>query len=824
MNYSDNFRKVLTIAKERTTTGLIEPNHLLVGVILNEDSTGYKMLEILIDMEDAKKKVEELYESKIAVDTVDATNELAKLTAQSEQVMMQAQLEAKQLGSTVVRTEHLIMSFVRSSMLEGVTYSDAEEVLKIVTEGEGEEKNEVKSKKPANMDTKSSKKKSDTPLLDEFSTDLTLLASQDKLDPIVGRKKELRRIAQILSRRKKNNPVLIGKPGVGKTAIVEGLAQNIVNRKTPDVLYNKRILALEMGSIVAGTKYRGEFEERMKKIVDELKGAENVILYIDEIHTIVGAGSSAGSLDAANILKPALSRGEINCIGSTTLDEYRKIEKDGALERRFQKIMVNEPSYDETRMILQNLKGRYEDYHNVEYTDESIESCLKLSDRYITDRCFPDKAIDAMDESGSSVRITDEIPQEIIDLEAKLQEIIKSKNDKVAIQDFEGAAKDKKKQDGVEEEIETFYKNRHENSQRKKVNPEDIAEVVSIMTGVPSKNISEDDSEKLIKLEKTLKGLVIGQDESVEKICKSVLRNKAGLGDTKRPIGTFLFLGPTGVGKTYLAKKLAEHLFTSEKDMIRIDMTEYMEKHSVSRFVGAPPGYVGYDEGGQLTEAVRRNPYSIVLLDEIEKAHTDVQNILLQIFEDGILTDSQGKTVNFKNTIIIMTSNVGSREAKARGGGIGFTDNSDQVTKGILERELKKKFSPEFLNRLDNVIQFEALGQEEIKVIIDLELDTFIKRLNENGLELTLEDSAKDFLFEKGWDADLGARPLKRAIQKYIEDEISIKLIMKEFVEGDKIKVHKSADDSDELTFIKTTNLLDSGGEIDGEISSEVGS
>jgi len=820
MKYSSNFKIVLKTAKERTTTGLIEPNHLLVGVILNEECNGYNMLEVLIDMEDAKSKVKELYDDKITVETVDTSDELAKLTAQSEQIMMQAQLEAKQMESEIVKTEHLIMSFVRSGMLEGVTYADAQEVLEMVTGEQVEIEN--KPKKQEKMgDSKTKKNKSETPLLDEFSTDLTLLAGQDKLDPIVGRKKELRRIAQILSRRKKNNPVLIGKPGVGKTAIVEGLAQMIISRKTPDVLYNKRILALEMGSIVAGTKYRGEFEERMKKIVDELKGADNIILYIDEIHTIVGAGSSAGSLDAANILKPALSRGEINCIGSTTLDEYRKIEKDGALERRFQKIMVVEPTYDETRIILNNLKPRYEDYHNVTYTDGAIESCLKLSDRYITDRCFPDKAIDALDESGSAVRITDGIPQEIIDLETKLQEVMESKNAKVKEQDFEGAAEEKKKQNVIEEEIESFYKNRHENALRKEVTSEDIAEVVSIMTGVPSKNISEDDSEKLITLGEKLKSQVIGQDDAVEKITKSILRNKAGLSDTKRPIGTFLFLGPTGVGKTYLAKKLAENLFTSERDMIRIDMTEYMEKHSVSRLVGAPPGYIGHDDGGQLTELVRRNPYSIILLDEIEKAHQDVSNILLQIFEDGILTDSHGKTVNFKNTVIIMTSNVGSREAKARGGGIGFTDNSSQMTSGILDKALKRKFSPEFLNRIDNIVQFDALGKDEIKVIIDLELDTFIKRLEDNGLILELDDTAKDFLFEKGWDPDLGARPLKRAIQKYIEDEISIKLIMKEFVDGDKIKAFKTiGEGEDSLTFMKSTNLLD--GAVDGEISSEV--
>lgn len=812
MDYSSNFKKVLTTAKERTNTGLIEPNHLMVGVILTEESVGYKMLEVLIDIKDAKEKIKELFDSQAPPETPDKSEPLAKLTAQSEQLMMQAQLEAKQQGSNVVNTEHLIMSFVRADMIEGITYADAEEVFDMMLE-----KNEMDNKpnKQGNMgDTNKPKSKSDTPLLDEFSTDLTLLASQGKLDPTVGRKKELRRIAQVLSRRKKNNPVLIGEPGVGKTAIVEGLAQNIVNRTTPDVLYNKRILSLEMGSLVAGTKYRGEFEERMKKIVDELKTVENVLLYVDEIHTIVGAGSSAGSLDAANILKPALSRGEINCIGSTTLEEYRKIEKDGALERRFQKVMVSEPTYDETRIILNNLKPRYEEYHNVTYSQEAIESCLKLSDRYISDRCFPDKAIDALDEAGSAVRISDEIPQEILDLEAKLQEVIKVKMGKVTIQDFEGAAEEKKKQDVIEEEMETFHKNRYENSQRKEVTSTDIAEVVSIMTGVPSANISEDDSEKLIKLGTKLKSEVVGQDDAVEKIVKAILRNKAGLNDTNKPIGSFMFLGPTGVGKTYLAKKLAENLFTSDRDMIRIDMTEYMEKHSVARLVGSPPGYVGHEDGGQLTEAVRRKPYAIILLDEIEKAHTDVSNILLQIFEDGILTDSQGKTVNFKNTVIIMTSNVGSREAKARGGGIGFTENKGLMNKSILDKELKKKFAPEFLNRIDSIINFEALGKDQIRSIIDLELDKFVYRLKENGLEMELDETAKEFLFEKGWDPDLGARPLKRAIQKYIEDEISVKLIMKEFNEGDTIKVVKSPDELDELTFVKSSKLL--GGHDDG--------
>jgi len=651
--------------------------------------------------------------------------------------------------------------------------------------------------------------KSLTPLLDEFTTDFTKLAREGKLDPVVGREKELKRIAQVLSRRKKNNPVLIGKSGVGKTAIIEGLAQNIVDRTVPETLYNKRILSLEMGSLVAGTKYRGEFEERMKKIVDELKKTDNIILYVDEIHTIVGAGSTSGSLDAANILKPALSRGEISCIGSTTLDEYRKIEKDAALERRFQKIVVEETTLEETRTILYNIKSKYEDYHQVEYTDEAIEACLKLADRYMTDRSFPDKAIDALDEAGSSVRITDLIPQEVLDMEKRLKAILKDKDNAIAKQDYERAGKDKLEQDNIQVEIETFYKNRPPKTDRKKVTAEDIAEVVSIMTGIPSKNISQDDTTKLINLGDEIKSVVIGQDVAVDKIVRSVLRNKAGLSDTKRPIGTFLFLGPTGVGKTYIAKKLAEKLFNSESDMIRIDMSEYMEKASVSRLVGAPPGYVGYEEAGQLTEAVRRKPYSIILLDEIEKAHPDVCNILLQVFEDGILTDSQGKTVNFKNTVIIMTSNVGSREAKNRGGGIGFTESKDELNRSVVDKALKSKFAPEFLNRIDEVINFDALGKDEIRKIIDLELNKFVVRLNDNSLDIEFDEDSKNFLFEKGWDEEMGARPLKRAIQKYVEDEISIKLITGQIQRGNKIYVSKKADE-EILTFKSSINLFGS--------------
>lgn len=801
MDYSSNFRKVMQYAKQRCSNGIIEPNHLLAGIILNDECVGYKMLNLMIDVDDAKQKIDDLY--KVDKTSEDDLEEKAQLSALSEQIMLQTQLEAKRSDSDIVRTEHMVLTFVRSKLIEGATYTYAKTVLDEIY-------NSINND-DINMDEKTEDRvrnsKSTTPLLDEFTTDYTNLAKLGKLDPVVGRLGELKRIAQVLSRRKKNNPVLIGKAGVGKTAIVEGLAQNIINRNVPETLYGKRVLALEMSSIVAGTKYRGEFEERMKKIVDELKKTTDVIVYIDEIHTMVGAGSTSGSLDVANILKPALSRGEISCIGSTTMDEYRKIEKDSALERRFQKIIVDEPTLDETRTILFNIKGKYEEYHQVEYTDDAIEACIKLSDRYMSDRCFPDKAIDALDEAGSSVRIISVIPQELIDLEEKLKAKIKEKNLKVKEQDFEAAAALKGQQDEIQNSIEEFQKNRKKTGEKRKVTAEDIAEVVSTITGIPSKNISQDDTTKLINLGKDMKNDVIGQDTAVDKIVRAVIRNKAGLGDTKRPIGTFMFIGPTGVGKTHIAKKLAEKLFNSERDMIRIDMSEYMEKHSVSRLVGAPPGYVGHEEAGQLTEAVRRKPYSIVLLDEIEKAHNDVTNILLQVFEDGILTDSKGKTVNFKNTVIIMTSNVGSREAKNRGGGIGFSDNKDTFNKNIVEKALKSKFSPEFLNRVDEVISFEPLSKESIKSIIDLELNKFIKRLNESGFDIVFDEKAQNFLFEKGWDEELGARPLKRAIQKYVEDEISIKLVMKELIPGNIIYVSKN-EDEDGLTFECKPNLL----------------
>jgi len=802
MEYSNNFKKVIKQA-EMYSNGLINPKHLFSGIISVKESKGYGILSKIIDVVDAEKKIMEALGDIPEIDPNEKRT--SRLTIEADNILMQSQLEAKKFHSEKVCTEHLVLAMTRAKVIDIVSYKDVEKLVNDLYEITNEK---TMSDTPNQSATPN--KKTKTPLLDEFCTDLTKLAKEGKLDPTIGRKKELRRIAQVLSRRKKNNPVLIGDPGVGKTSIVDGLAQMIIKRETPDVLFDKRVLSLEMGSIVAGTKYRGEFEERMKKIVDELKSNNDIILFIDEIHTIVGAGGSTGSLDAANILKPALSRGEISCIGSTTNEEYKKIEKDGALDRRFQKIRVDEPTFNETRDILQQLKERYEDFHLVEYTDEAIEACLKLSDRYISDRKFPDKAIDAMDEAGSSVHISQEQPKEIGEKELEIDATVKSKLNKVTIQDFEGAAEDKKKEDSLRIELENLRKNSRDKklTNRAKVTADHIAEVISIMTGIPSKNITDDDTTKIVQLEANIKKSVVGQDDAVAKIAKAILRNKAGLGDMKKPIGTFLFLGPTGVGKTYIAKKLAEELFTTERDMIRIDMSEYMEKFSISRLIGSPPGYVGFEEGGQLTDKVRRKPYSVILLDEIEKAHPDVANIFLQIFDDGILTDSQGRTVDFKNTLIIMTSNIGSKEAKARGNGIGFGFEKGQMSKGVVDKELKRKFAPEFLNRIDEIISFNSLDKENIKNIIDIEIAKFISRLKDNGIELELDETTKDFLFEKGWDEEMGARPLKRAIQKYIEDEISVKLITKEIKSGDKVRVVKSLTEEN-LEFLTITNLLD---------------
>ena len=638
--------------------------------------------------------------------------------------------------------------------------------------------------------------RSATPMLDSFGKDLTKHAAEGRLDPIVGREKELERIAQILSRRKKNNPVLIGEPGVGKSAIAEGLAMRISQGKVSRTLLNKRIVSLDMGSLVAGTKYRGQFEERMKGIVSELEKNRDVVLFIDELHTMVGAGSPPGSLDASNMFKPALASGEIQCIGATTLDEYRQyIEKDGALERRFQKIMMEPTTVEETLEILKNIKERYEDHHLVRYTDEALQACVALSTRYITDRCLPDKAIDALDEAGARVHITNiHVPHEILDLEKQIEDLQKLKNDAVNNQQFQLAADYRDAAKKAEDELAKQKKEWENQShvQRPEVSDEDVAEVIAMMTGVPVKRIAKNEGEKLMLMAQELEGKVIGQDEAILKIAKAIRRNRVGLKDPNKPIGTFVFLGPTGVGKTYLAKVLADYLFDSQEAMIRLDMSEYMEKHTVSRLIGAPPGYVGYEEGGQLTEKVRRKPYSIVLLDEIEKAHHDVYNVLLQVFDDGQLTDGIGRKVDFKNTIIIMTSNIGSRELKDFGTGVGFATSAIQANKGkmehsVLENALKKNFAPEFLNRIDDIVYFNSLDKPEIVKIIEIELNKVLKRVAALGLEVTVTDAAKDFLSEAGWDSNYGARPLKRAIQKHVEDLLAEEILLNRIDESRKV-------------------------------------
>ncbi|MBQ1184691.1 MAG: ATP-dependent Clp protease ATP-binding subunit, partial [Muribaculaceae bacterium] len=631
----------------------------------------------------------------------------------------------------------------------------------------------------ARSTTKSSTSTSDTPALDKYGNDMTKAAQEGKLDPVIGRENEIERLAQILSRRKKNNPVLIGEPGVGKSAIVEGLALRIVQRKVSRVLFNKRVVSLDMAGMLAGTKYRGQFEERIKAVLDELTKNPDIILFIDELHTIVGAGATPGSMDAANMLKPALSRGQVQCIGATTLDEYRQnIEKDGALERRFQKVMVEPTTPDETLEILRNIKDKYESHHNVYYTDEAIKACVNLTERYVSDRNFPDKALDALDEAGSRVHITNiVVPENIENLEKEIDKTTEAKLAAAKAQNFELAANLRDKESRQKEELEKAKQEweRQLDQDRQEVDEEKVAEVVAMMTGVPTQRIAQAEGARLLKMGDSLKGSIIGQDDAITKIVKAIQRNRIGLKDPNKPIGTFMFLGPTGVGKTHLAKKLAEYLFDSSDTLIRMDMSEYMEKFTVSRLVGAPPGYVGYEEGGQLTEKVRRRPYSVVLLDEIEKAHPDVFNLLLQVMDEGRLTDSLGRKIDFKNTILIMTSNVGSRQLKEFGGGIGF--NTEIVTKdqahGVISKALNRVFSPEFLNRVDDIIMFDQLDKEAITQIIDIELKSFFARIEQLGFTLRLSDEAKNFIAEKGYDRQYGARPLKRAIQKYLEDELA---------------------------------------------------
>jgi ATP-dependent Clp protease ATP-binding subunit ClpC len=641
-----------------------------------------------------------------------------------------------------------------------------------------------------------SNKKSKTPVLDNFGRDLTAFAEEGKLDPVVGREAEIQRVSQILSRRKKNNPLLIGEPGVGKSAIAEGLALRIVKRKVSRILFNKRVVTLDLASLVAGTKYRGQFEERMKAVMNELEKNDDVILFIDEIHTIVGAGGATGSLDASNMFKPALARGEIQCIGATTLDEYRQyIEKDGALERRFQKVIVQPTTVEETIEILNNIKGKYEEHHNVDFTPEAIEACVKLTNRYMTDRFLPDKAIDALDEAGSRVHITNiDVPQQILELEKQLEQVRETKNSVVKKQKYEEAAKLRDDEKRLEKDLAIAQEKWEEETKqhREIVTEENVADVVSMMTGIPVNRIAQTEINKLAELPELIKGKVIGQDEAVAKVVKAIQRNRAGLKDPNKPIGSFIFLGQTGVGKTQLAKVLSKQLFDSEDSLIRIDMSEYMEKFAISRLVGAPPGYVGYEEGGQLTEKVRRKPYAVILLDEIEKAHPDVFNMLLQVLDDGHLTDSLGRKIDFRNTIIIMTSNIGARKLKDFGTGIGFGTASQKAQEDanavkVIENALKKSFAPEFLNRIDDVVVFNALEKEDINLIIDIELEKLLSRIQGLGYELELTKAAKDYIADKGFDKQYGARPLKRAIQKYIEDALAEEIVASNLREGDKI-------------------------------------
>lgn len=788
--------------------------HLFLGIIDGKDNGVTNILdELKLDIEAFKQKLVASIKSNIVQKN---NTDNIPLTKQTERALKFTYIVAKEFNCEYVDPEHLMLAILHDDNnivsqrleYEGINYDIFKSKLRknnitkeddIIEEpknaffDEDDDFEEVKPKEPTR---KTSNVKSKTPVLDNFGRDLTRAAEENRLDPIVGRNKELERVAQILSRRKKNNPILIGEPGVGKSAIAEGLALRIVQRKVSRALFNKRIVMLDLASVVAGTKYRGQFEERIKSILNELEKNPEIILFIDEIHTIVGAGNANGSLDASNMLKPALARGELQCIGATTLDEYRQyIEKDGALERRFQKVLVEPTSPQETIEILNNIKDKYEDHHLVKYEPEAIEACVKLTERYLSDRCLPDKAIDAMDEAGSRVHISNmTVPSEIIDYENRLEELREAKKLAITDQRFEDAGQLRSEELIIIDKLEVAKKEWESDNKinREIVTKENVAEVVAMMTGVPVQRIAQDESDRLLNMETELQGTVIGQDDAIKKIGRAIRRNRAGLKDPNRPIGSFIFLGPTGVGKTYLAKVLAKYMFDSEDTLIRIDMSEYMEKFAVSRLVGAPPGYVGYEEGGQLTEKVRRKPYSIVLLDEIEKAHPDVFHLLLQVLDDGQLTDSLGRKVDFKNTIIIMTSNIGSRQLKDFGQGVGFgtqakKDGKDEYSRSVIENALKRSFAPEFLNRIDDVIIFNSLERHDIHKIIDVELKKVFKRIEDMGFTVELTEKAHDFIAEKGWDEQYGARPLKRAIQRYVEDVLAEEIIRTKINVGEKI-------------------------------------
>jgi ATP-dependent Clp protease ATP-binding subunit ClpC len=802
-NFSNRVQDVIRLSREealRLGHDYIGTEHLLLGIIREGEGIGVKILRNLgVELGKLKRAVEDTVRSMSGPLTIGNI----PLTKQAEKVLKITYLEAKLYKSDVIGTEHLLLSLLRdedniAAQILGqfsVNYDAVRKELDAYLSGRPTSGQARPEKGQPGTRTKSAPERAKTPVLDNFGRDLTKLAVEGKLDPVIGRDKEIQRVAQVLSRRKKNNPVLIGEPGVGKTAIVEGLALRIIDRKVSRVLFDKRIVTLDLAALVAGTKYRGQFEERMKAVMNELEKAKDVILFIDELHTIVGAGGASGSLDASNMFKPALARGDIQCIGATTLDEYRQfIEKDGALDRRFQKIVVDPPTAEEAMQILTNVKERYEQHHGVRYTEEAVRACVLMADRYITDRFLPDKALDVMDEAGARVHLGNiKVPKEVLELEEKIEEVRVLKNSVVKSQNFEEAARLRDLEKKHQADLETAKEEWESKSGDVvfDVTEEDVADVIAMMTGIPVNRIAEGETAKLLKMAEELRGQVIGQDEAVEHLAKAIRRARAGLKDPNRPIGSFMFLGPTGVGKTELAKALARYMFDSEDALIRIDMSEYMEKFTVSRLVGAPPGYVGYEEGGQLTEKVRRKPYSIVLLDEIEKAHPDVFNILLQVFDDGQLTDGLGRRVDFKNTIIIMTSNVGMRDVKA-GGRIGFTpdaasDDYDNM-KSTVEETMKRLFNPEFLNRIDEYVIFRSLKKEDMYKIIDLQLKRVLKRLAAKNITLDLAKSAKEFLAEKGFDEKYGARPLRRTLQRFVEDPISEDLLKGTFTEGASIK------------------------------------
>ncbi|MBS1588054.1 MAG: ATP-dependent Clp protease ATP-binding subunit [Bacteroidetes bacterium] len=813
-NFSPKVKEIISYSREealRLGNDFIGTEHLLLGMIREGEGLAVHVLQQMnVDLFDLRKELELAIKDKNNKPLANINS--LPLTKQAEKVIRITVLEAKALKSSTVETEHLLLSILKNKENVAtqilhqfeVDYDRFKQELSAIkgdipsADYSGDPGEEFEEDDPKQFQPKKpvGNSKSKTPVLDNFGRDITKLAEMDNLDPIVGREEEIERVSQILSRRKKNNPILIGEPGVGKSAIVEGLALRIVQRKVSRVLFDKRVISLDLAALVAGTKYRGQFEERMKAIMNELEKNRDVILFIDEIHTIVGAGGASGSLDASNIFKPALARGDLQCIGASTLDEYRMyIEKDGALDRRFQKVLVEPPTVEETITILSNIQPKYEEFHNVAYDKEAIEACVKLSDRYMTDRLLPDKAIDVLDEVGARVHLKNiNVPQNILDLEKKIEEIKLEKNKVVKSQRFEEAAALRDKEKRLGEDLERAKAEWEEDAKNKRypIHEEDIAEVVSMMTGIPLMRMVEAESQKLRRMGEDLKGMVVGQDEAIQKVVKAIQRNRVGLKDPKKPIGSFIFLGPTGVGKTELARALARYMFDSEDALIRVDMSEYMEKFSLSRLIGAPPGYVGYEEGGQLTEKVRRKPYSVVLLDEIEKAHPDIFNIMLQVLDDGQLTDGLGRKVDFKNTLIIMTSNIGVRQLKDFGTGVGFattatSSSTEDVSKGIIEKALKRTFSPEFLNRIDDVVIFNTLEQEHINVIIDIIMKDVMKRLNTLGFILELTDNAKKFIAEKGYDQQFGARPLHRAIQKYLEDPLAEEILAQNIKEGDKV-------------------------------------